>query len=475
MHHQAREDSREAAPALIAAVAPDSPAARAGVEAGDRLLSIGGAPVRDYVDYKFLCAEERVALEILKPDGARRTVVVEKDPDQDLGLDFLTDLFDGIRRCCNRCIFCFYDQLPRGLRPTLYVRDDDYRLSFLHGNFITLTNLSERDFERIIEQRLSPLYVSVHATDPTLRRRLLGNPEAPDVLEQLRRLAAARIEIHAQIVLCPGRNDGPALERTIADLASLYPALASVAIVPVGLTRHRAGLPHLRAVDPAAARETLDRVRAWQDEFRARLGSRFVFASDEIYALAGEQFPAAEEYEGFPQRDNGVGLARLFLEELARADFQKAAGIIVTLVTGMAARALMEKMAARMNEQGIRAQVVAVPNRLLGESITVAGLLTGEDVAAALAGRDLGDVIAVPASALRDGEFLDSLTVKELSRRLGKKTISAAGPRELAQRLRLLRRIETGRGPSTGLGVNSSRPLRCGRARHRGRVAPRSG
>jgi putative radical SAM enzyme (TIGR03279 family) len=435
-----------AAPVLIAAVAACSPAAGGGIEAGDRLAAIGGAPARDYVDYKFLSADERVAVEVIKPDGARRVVVIEKHPDEDLGLDFLTDLFDGMRRCRNRCVFCFYDQLPRGLRPTLYLRDDDFRLSFLHGNFVTLTNLGEEDFARIREQRLSPLYISVHATDPDLRRRLLGNPRAPEVLAQMRRLAQAGIELHAQVVLCPGLNDGAALERTVADLAALHPALGSIALVPVGLTMRREGLFELRPVTGEDAREILDRVRAWQDEFLSLLGSRLVFATDEIYALADVEFPPAEDYQGFPQRDNGIGLARLFLDEWEGTDFRPAAGLSVTMVTGGSARGLVERMAARMSVHGARAQVVAVTNRLFGETITVAGLLAGADAADALAGRELGDVIALPSSALREHEFLDSLTLEELSRRLGKKVIHAAGPRELARKLARRRRPATTSG-----------------------------
>jgi len=443
---------------VVTAVAKGSPAERAGIEpaagcgAGDRLISIAGAPVRDYVDYRFLSAEERVEIVILKPGGARLAITVEKHPDEDLGLDFAGELFDGMRLCRNRCLFCFYDQLPKGLRESLYLRDDDFRLSFLHGNFITLTNLSAADLARICRQRLSPLYVSVHATEPGLRRRILGNPRAPDLLAQMRRLAAGGIEMHAQVVLCPGINDGEALSRTVADLAELHPAVASVAVVPVGLTRHRAGLPDLRPVESAGAARLLKRVYRWQADFLARFGSRFVFAADEIYLLAGEKFPAAAEYEGFPQRENGVGLARLFLDELRPvrrlrpADFRAAAGrppaagLRVTLVTGMAARGLVGKLAAKMRRQGVRAQVVAVENRLLGERVTVAGLLAGQDLAAALVGRELGDVVALPASALRDGEFLDGLRVKDLSRRLGTSIVRAAGPKELAAALTRARR-----------------------------------
>jgi putative radical SAM enzyme (TIGR03279 family) len=426
--------------ALITAVVEGSPAAAAGIEPGDRLLAIGGAPVRDCVDYRFLCAEERIEVEILKPDGARRVIVIEKHPDQDLGLDFLAELFDGVRRCCNRCIFCFYDQLPNGLRESLYIRDDDFRLSFLHGNFVTLSNLSQADLGRICEQRLSPLYVSVHATELALRRRMLGNSAAPDVLDQMRRLAAGGIEMHAQVVLCPGINDGAALSRTIADLAALHPAVKSVAIVPVGLTRHRARLPKLRAVDAPAAREVLRRVNGWQAGFLAHLGSRFVFAADELYLLAGEEFPQCEQYEGFPQRENGVGLARLFLDELQKTDFGAAAGLAVTLMTGLAARGLVEEMAAKMRRHNVRADVIVASNRLLGDGITIAGLLAGEDLAAAVQEQNADGIIAVPAQALRDGEFLDGMKLQKLCRRLGKQAICAAGPRELARKLAGVRR-----------------------------------
>jgi putative radical SAM enzyme (TIGR03279 family) len=422
--------------AVIARVAKGSPAEEAGIRAGDRLISINGGPVRDYVDYKFLSAEDRVVIEIMDSDRTRRTVVIEKHADQDPGLSFVADVFDGMRLCHNRCIFCFYDQLPRGLRETLYVRDDDFRLSFLHGNYITLTNLAEDDVGRICEQRLSPLYISVHATQAALRRRMLGNPRTPDVLDQMRRLAGCGIEMHAQIVLCPGLNDRQYLARTVRDLAALHPAVVSVAIVPVGLTAHRAGLTDLQAVGANDARQVLEQIAAWQREFLSRFNSRFVFASDELHLLARKHLPAADEYEGFPQRENGVGLARLFLDEIAQSDFCPAAGLSVTLVTGVSAAGMVKNMAAQMRRQGVKANVVVVRNRLLGETVTVAGLLAGEDVAAALARRDATDCVVLPASALRDDEFLDGVTVKELSRRVGKRIIRAAGPRQLASRLR---------------------------------------
>ena len=442
---QSDQNAQPSSPVVIARVTKGAPADDAGIQAGDRLVSINGTAVRDYVDYKFLSAEDRIGVEVIDSDCARRTVVIEKHPDQDLGLGFASDVFDGMRLCRNRCIFCFYDQLPRGLRETLYVRDDDFRLSFLHGNYITLTNLSEDDLGRICGQRLSPLYVSVHATETALRRRLLGNPRAPDVLDQMRRLAECGIEMHAQVVFCPGLNDGRHLARTVRDLAALHPAVASVAIVPVGLTGHRAGLADLQAVGGDDARQVLEHIAAWQREFLSRFRSRFIFASDELYLLAGKNFPGADEYEGFPQSENGVGLARLFLGETDKADFRPAAGLSVTLVTGVSATGTVRRLAAKMRRQGVRSNVVVVRNRLLGDTVTVAGLLAGEDVAAALARRIATDLVVLPASALRDNEFLDGVTVKELSRRVGKKVIRAAGPRELARALARMRRTTASR------------------------------
>jgi putative radical SAM enzyme (TIGR03279 family) len=438
-----KRNDRAAPRTVVAAVTPGSPAAAAGIAPGDRLVAIDARPVRDYIDYRFLTAEEHVEVEVVRPDGASRAVIIEKHPDQDLGLEFASDLFDRMRICRNKCLFCFYDQLPKGLRRSLYVKDDDFRLSFLHGNFVTLTNLSRADYTRICEQRLSPLYISVHATDVEVRRRILGNRRAANILTQMRRFARCGIEMHAQIVLCPGLNDGRILEQTVRDLAGLHPAVFSIAIVPVGLTAHRAGLPELRPVDADAARTVIARVRDWQTEFLAQIGSRLVYAADEMYLLASAKSPPADEYEGFPQCDNGVGMARVFLDELDATDFRRAAGLAVTLVTGVLARALVGKLAARMREHGVRAEVIVVENRLLGPSVTVAGLMAGEDVAAALERRTLGDVIVLPSTALRDCEFLDSVKIEELSRRLGKRIICAAGPRELAQRLARLRRRMT--------------------------------
>ncbi|MDR7402935.1 MAG: DUF512 domain-containing protein, partial [Armatimonadota bacterium] len=303
----------------IASVRPGSWAARAGLGKGDVVLSVNGQPLQDVLDYRYLCAEPHVRLEVRRPDGTVLLLETEKDVDQDLGISFTAATFDGIRRCRNRCLFCFVDQMPGGLRPGLYVKDDDYRHSFLYGNYITLTGLRADDWQRIRRLRLSPLYVSVHTTNPVLRARLMGTPRAAPIMDRLRRLAEEGIRFHAQVVLCPGWNDGPELERTGRDLAGLYPAVESVAAVPVGLTAHRQGLPPLRGYTAAEARAVLAQVDTLRAENMSRLGTPLLYAADEFYALAGRPIPAARYYGDFPQLENGVGLVRRFLDTAARA------------------------------------------------------------------------------------------------------------------------------------------------------------
>ena len=330
---------------VIAAVVEGSLAEKEGLRPGDRLVSINGHVLRDVIDYRFYGAEEELEL-VLNRDGQRLVLQIERGYEEELGLEFTAPTFDGIRRCHNQCAFCFMAGLPEGLRPSLYLRDDDYRYSFLSGNFITLTNLSEDDWERLAEQRLSPLYVSVHATDLTLRRRVLGNPAAPHVMDQLRRLGELGIQLHTQVVLVPGLNDGPALAQTVADLAALYPVVQSIAIVPVGLTRyHRCGF---RLYRPDEAGLILDQITAWQREYRRQHNLNLVYASDEWYLLAGRQIPPAEEYDDFPQLENGVGLTRVFLDEWEEAK-ARAPGLegrtgITTLVCGILIAPLLEKL-----------------------------------------------------------------------------------------------------------------------------------
>ena len=404
----------------IARVEESSPAWKAGIRPGDELLSVNRQRVRDILEYAFLSADVPLRLEIRR-NGTVRSLRIRRDPDDGLGIEFGEELFDGVRSCRNKCIFCFLRQMPKGLRKSLYVRDDDFRLSFAHGNYVTLTNLGDDDIERICAQRMSPLYVSVHATDPELRARVFRGPGAANVMDRLRKLADGRITMHAQIVLCPGVNDGPHLERTVRDLASLHPWIASIAIVPVGLTRYRQGLYPLRSVDSRLATRVLTQVSRRQREFRESLGTRLVFESDEFYLLAGRRFPSRGAYEGFPQLEDGVGMSRLFLEELRRMKSSlgrkrlRPGGYV--LVTGVLAAPMVSDLASALNAiEGVRARVCIVRNKFLGESVTVAGLLAGCDVADALADSAPDERIIIPAVALNEGRFLDDVTISDLER-----------------------------------------------------------
>lgn len=408
---------------VVAAVRPRTAAARAGLRAADRIVAVNGHPLRDAIDFQFHAGDERLALGVER-DGARRLVRVARRPGADLGVELEAPRAGEIATCANKCVFCFIHQLPRGMRKSLYVKDDDFRLSFLHGNYITLTDLDEAELARIVAQRLSPLFVSVHATDPALRWELLGRPRvAAEILPRLERLAGAGIRIHAQIVLCPGLNDGAHLERTVHELAPLHPQLATTAIVPVGLTRHRERLPALRTLTDDEARALVHTVAVWQERFRARLGSRFVFLGDEVYLQAGVAPPEAEEYEGFPIAEDGIGLVRRFEDAVARALRRARAPSAprdVTLVTGTLYAPRLARLVATI--PGAGARVASVPNRFFGGSVSVAGLLTGQDIAHQLATRPaLGDAVVVPAVALRDGEgvFLDDMTPADLAAAVG--------------------------------------------------------
>jgi putative radical SAM enzyme (TIGR03279 family) len=409
---------------VVAAVRPRTAGATAGLLKGDRILAINGRALRDAIDFQFYGADERLALTVER-EGRTRALALRRRPGADLGLELEAPRPGEIATCANKCVFCFIHQLPRGMRRSLYVKDDDFRLSFLHGNYITLSDLDEPAFARILEQRLSPLYVSVHATDPELRWRLLGQPRhRVEILPRLERLAKAGIRVHAQIVLCPDWNDGAHLERTVHQLAPLHPHLATTAIVPVGLTRHRERLPGLRTLTDAEAGALVDTVAAWQARLLTALGSRFVFLGDEVYLQAGRPLPAADEYEGFAIAEDGIGLVRRFEDGLTQALARRRstrAGRPVTVVSGT----LYAPRLARLLEGtplGSRARVVAVPNELFGGTVAVAGLLTGQDIQRHLAALgDLGEAVLVPAVAVRDGDgvFLDDLTPDDLERALG--------------------------------------------------------
>ena len=424
-------------PARIAAVQPGSPAARQGLRPGDRLIAVNGTPPRDYIEYRFLAAEDQVDL-VVRRGESEWSVSVTKHPDEDLGLRFAGDVFDRVLTCRCRCEFCFLDQLPPGLQPSLRVRDDDYRLSFLHGNFITLSNLSQEELNRIKNEHLSPLYVSVHSTDSASRGKLMGRRRLPPILPRLRELTEAGIEIHAQIVLCPGRNDGAALDRTLADLAPLFPGVRTVGVVPVGLTAHREGLADVPPVTPAVAAATVDQLRAWQAKSRRKLRSRFVWPSDELYLLAGVELPSAAAYEGFPQLSNGIGSLRLFVDETAKLPPVHApAPRRIGLVTGRLAADAVRRLGDRIAGKNLAVEVVVVTNRLFGERITVAGLLAGRDIFAALRERDPGDAVILPATCLKEGElFLDDFTRTSLATDLGVPVLAASSPLGLVETLR---------------------------------------
>jgi putative radical SAM enzyme (TIGR03279 family) len=406
---------------VVSAVRARTPAAAAGLARGDRIVAINSHALRDAIDFQFHGADERLDLTVVRGD-APHGVRVECGG-RPLGLELEAPRPGDIATCANKCVFCFIHQLPKGMRKSLYVKDDDFRLSFLHGNYITLTDLDEAELARIEEQRLSPLYVSVHATDPALRWELLGRPRASaEILPRLERLAKAGIRMHAQIVLCPEWNDGAHLERTVRELVPLHPHVATTAIVPVGLTAHRERLPSLRTLTDAEARALVATVHAWQSELRPRLGSRFVFLGDEVYLQAGAPLPEAAAYEEFLIAEDGIGLVRRFEDGFVRAArrLRARASARKTVVSGTLYAPRLERLLATL--PGVAARVAAVPNRHFGGSVAVAGLLTGGDIQRHLAALgDLGDAVVVPAVALRDGDgvFLDDVTPADLSRDVG--------------------------------------------------------
>ena len=442
---------RESAGGVVAAVAEGSLAAEAGIEAGDAILEIDGRALRDAVDYRFLAAEAGITARFRKADGREDLILFEKHPDEDLGLAFERATWDGVTVCDNQCFFCFLKGLPKGLRKPLYLKDDDYRLSFLHGNFVTLTNLTEDDWARLEEQRLSPLNVSVHATDPALRRRLLGNPRAPDVTGQLERLGALGLRAHTQIVLTPGVNDGEALERSLRDLTALHPTVLTVSVVPVGASPRleERALERDGVVLPPPERDYARRliavVRRHQRACEAAHGRAVVQCADEYYLAAGVPPPAARRYDGFPQYENGIGMTRWLLDDWrrlrrrlrARPD-AALAGRRAALACGTLIAPVLARLAAELRaETGVDASVHPVPNDLFGERVNVSGLLPGEGLARALAGVK-ADLAALPRTSLDYfGErFLDGLTAEELAARVDAPVAFASTLSEVVEALR---------------------------------------
>ena len=401
---------------VMVQVARGSLAERLGMISGDCVVSINGARIRDEIDYRFHASDALLRIR-LRRNGQSLMLEAEKEPDEDLGLVFKPL---QLRRCRNHCIFCFAHQLPKRMRRRLYFKDDDYRLSFLKGAYVTLTNLSEEDLSRIIRQRLHPLYISVHATEPDLRGRMLGKDQDFDVLVPISRLAEAGMEMHTQVVLCPGINDGHHLERTVRDLSRFFPQVRSVAVVPVGLTRYRDHLTALIPVDAGKARMYLAIAERWQRAFERTLGTPFVYLSDEFYLLAGEDPPPYEHYAEFPQIENGVGMVRSFLDEYDLNKSKLPRRISperrIVLVTGKLAARFMGDMVRDLNEiEGLTADLISVENRFFGERITVSGLLTGRDIGRALGYDSPWDAAFLPPNCLNDeGVFLDDVKVEEI-------------------------------------------------------------
>ena len=410
--------------AKIKAVAPGSIAEEIGLEPGDCILKINNTEIGDVLDYRFLSCDEELELELLTAQGEHEIVEVYTGY-EDLGIEFENSLMDAPKRCKNKCIFCFIDQLPKGMRETVYFKDDDARLSFLQGNYITLTNLTERDIDRIIKMRISPVNVSVHTTDPELRSMMLGNRHAGNVYTIMQRLAQNQISMNCQIVLCPSINDGAALDRTIADLAALHPYVGSVSVVPVGLTAYREGLYPLKSYNKDSACALLTQVHTWQEKLRCTCGSALIYASDEFYLMAGLPLPPEEAYEGFPQIENGVGLITSMETEFTQALSEltlKKLSRRVSIATGELAYPFIKSLTERIAKQvdGFSAQVYAIKNNFFGGGVTVSGLVCACDIIAQLQGKDLGDALFIPASMLRadDDVFLDDMPLSELEKML---------------------------------------------------------
>lgn len=407
---------------IVSDIVPGSIAEELGIRPGDKLLAIDGHEIEDIFDYQFYVEDEEIVLLIEKPDGEQWELEIGKEADEDLGIEFGQGLMDEYRSCYNKCIFCFIDQMPKGMRDTLYFKDDDSRLSFLQGNYVTLTNMSSHDIERIIRYRLEPINISFQTTNPELRCRMLHNRFAGEALKKVDMLYQGGIEMNGQIVLCKGVNDGDELERSIRDLTSYLPLLKSVSVVPVGLTKFRSGLYPLDPFTKEDAREVLDVIHRWQEKIYQEYGIHFIHAGDEWYLLAEEDVPEEERYDGYLQLENGVGMLRLLFNEFAE-EFEALTGDDrqdeLSIATGKLAYPYLCKMAEKITEKfpGVRIHVYCIRNDFFGERITVSGLITGQDLMAQLKERELGRRLLIPCNMLKTDEdvFLDDFTVEQVS------------------------------------------------------------
>ncbi|WP_122642650.1 DUF512 domain-containing protein [Luxibacter massiliensis] len=406
---------------IVSFVQPGSIGEEMGIEPGDRLLSMNGNEITDVFDYHFYAEEEEVVLLIEKPDKEQWELEIEKEAGEALGLEFEQSLMDEYRSCRNKCMFCFIDQMPPGMRQTLYFKDDDSRLSFLQGNYITLTNMSDHDVERIVKYRLEPINISFHTTNPQLRCKMLHNRFAGDALKKVDILYKGGIEMNGQIVLCKGVNDGGELERSIRDLTEYLPYLKSVSVVPVGLTKFREGLYPLEPFTREEAALVLETIHKWQDKIFAEHGTHFIHAGDEWYILAGQEVPRKEKYDGYLQLENGVGMLRLLLDEFEEG-FRKLKGDArvrrLSLATGKLAYPYLKDMLKRLNQKfpNVQVSLYEIRNDFFGRQITVSGLITGQDLTAQLSGKELGDRLLLPCSMLKTDEdiFLDDFTLGDV-------------------------------------------------------------
>ncbi len=420
----------------IKEIVPGSIAEEVELEVGDRLLSINGNDVKDIIDYKYLVTDEELVIEVEKKDGEIWEIEIEKDYDEDLGLVFKEGILDKPMSCHNKCVFCFIDQLPKGMRNTLYFKDDDSRLSFLQGNFLTLTNMKDEDIDRIIKYKISPINVSVHTTNPELRVEMLKNRFAGNIYDILKRLAAGGIEVNTQVVCCPGINDGKELTRTIEDLYKLYPNVKSVAVVPIGVTKHRQGLTILKTFTKDTSLKQIEEVEELQEKYINDSGTPFVRLSDEFYIVAGKEFPKSEHYEGFKQIEDGIGMVPLLKDTIDSTigELKNSGSGTFTFVTGALVypEILKIKESIEAKNKNIKISVEMIPNKFFGETITVTGLLTGTDIVNTLKEREVNEFIILPNNIIRKGYeladndeliLLDDYTIGDLSKELNRKVI----------------------------------------------------
>ncbi len=401
------------------------------IEPGDELVSINGKKINDIIDYLYLISDDYIEIEIIKNTGEQWVLEIEKDYDEDLGVEFKSSILDKAQSCKNKCIFCFIDQLPKNMRESLYFKDDDSRLSFLQGNFLTLTNLSDEDIQRIIDYNISPINISVHTTNPDLRVKMLMNKNAGNILERIKKLTENRIKVNGQIVLCPNINDGDYLDETIQDLYPLYPNFQSLAIVPVGITKYREGLYPLSIYDKRNSKLVIDKINKWQAYLKKKIGTNFVYLSDEFYIMADESFPSYDSYEKFLQLENGVGLVKKleneFVNYLNELNDNISINKTISIATGMLAKPFIANLIQKLTTKvkGLNVNIFEIKNNFFGETITVSGLITGKDIIEQLYNEDLGQALLIPNSMLKANEniFLDDITIEDIEKELNIKVL----------------------------------------------------